>query len=39
MITQQLLKKALYSGPYTVEDWNGTSGTFTLVKKQILLGC
>ena len=32
-------EKALYSGPYTVEDWNGTSGTFTLVEKQILLGC
>ena len=25
---------ALYSGPYTVEDWNGTSGTFTLVKNK-----
>nr|WP_114318207.1 peptide ABC transporter substrate-binding protein [Streptococcus gallolyticus] len=25
-------EKSLYSGPYTVEDWNGTSGTFTLVK-------
>ncbi len=24
--------KMIYSGPYTVEDWNGTSGTFTLVK-------
>ena len=24
--------KALYSGPYTVKDWNGTNGTFTLVK-------
>ncbi len=22
----------LYSGPYTVEDWNGTSGSFKLVK-------
>lgn len=27
-------EKALYSGPYTVEDWNGTSGTFTLVKNK-----
>ena len=26
--------KALYSGPYTVEDWNGTSGTFKLVKNK-----
>ncbi|MBT1048473.1 peptide ABC transporter substrate-binding protein [Streptococcus macedonicus] len=25
---------ALYSGPYTVEDWNGTIGTFTLVKNK-----
>jgi len=25
---------ALYSGPYTVEDWDGTSGTFTLVKNK-----
>ncbi len=25
---------SLYSGPYTVEDWNGTSGTFTLVKNK-----
>ena len=25
---------SLYSGPYTVEDWNGTSGTFTLVKNE-----
>lgn len=24
----------MYSGPYTVEDWNGTSGTFTLVKNK-----
>lgn len=27
-------EKSLYSGPYTVEDWNGTSGTFTLVKNK-----
>lgn len=27
-------EKALYSGPYTVEDWNGTSGTFKLVKNK-----
>lgn len=26
--------KALYSGPYTVKDWNGTNGTFTLVKNK-----
>ena len=26
--------KALYSGPYTVEGWNGTSGTFKLVKNK-----
>lgn len=26
--------KALYSGPYTVENWNGTSGKFTLVKNK-----
>jgi len=25
---------ALYSGPYTVEGWDGTSGTFTLVKNK-----
>ncbi|MCR5052338.1 MAG: peptide ABC transporter substrate-binding protein [Streptococcus sp.] len=25
---------ALYSGPYTVEDWDGTSGTFTFVKNK-----
>ena len=25
---------ALYSGPYTVEDWDGTSGTFTLAKNK-----
>ena len=25
---------ALYSGPYVVEDWNGTSGSFTLVKNE-----
>ncbi len=25
---------ALYSGPYTVEDWDGTSGSFTLVKNK-----
>lgn len=24
--------KQIYSGPYKVEDWNGTSGTFKLVK-------
>lgn len=27
-------KKALYSGPYTVKGWNGTSGTFKLVKNK-----
>ena len=27
-------EKSLYSGPYTVEDWNGTNGTFTLVKNK-----
>ncbi|AND79881.1 peptide ABC transporter substrate-binding protein [Streptococcus pantholopis] len=27
-------KDSLYSGPYTVEDWNGTSGSFTLVKNE-----
>ncbi|MGT2933770.1 peptide ABC transporter substrate-binding protein [Streptococcus catagoni] len=25
-------EKQVYSGPYTVKDWNGTSGTFKLVK-------
>ena len=28
-------EKALYSGPYTVKKWNGTSGNFTLVKNNI----
>ncbi|MGZ7184165.1 ABC transporter substrate-binding protein, partial [Streptococcus pyogenes] len=27
-------EKQLYSGPYTVKDWNGTSGTFKLVKNK-----
>ena len=27
-------EKALYSGPYTVTKWNGTSGNFTLVKNK-----
>lgn len=27
-------EKALYSGPYTVKKWNGTSGNFTLVKNK-----
>ena len=27
-------EKSLYSGPYTDEDWNGTNGTFTLVKNK-----
>lgn len=26
--------KQIYSGPYTVEKWNGTSGTFKLVKNK-----
>ncbi|MFC3932329.1 peptide ABC transporter substrate-binding protein [Streptococcus dentapri] len=26
--------KAIYSGPYIVEDWNGTSGTYKLVKNK-----
>ena len=36
MITGQKTtsEKSLYSGPYTVEDWNGTNGTFTLVKNK-----
>lgn len=27
-------EKALYSGPYTVTKWNGSNGTFTLVKNK-----
>lgn len=27
-------EQQLYSGPYTVENWNGTSGDFTLVKNE-----
>ncbi|HFU3859344.1 TPA: peptide ABC transporter substrate-binding protein [Streptococcus suis] len=26
--------KQIYSGPFTVEDWNGTSGTYKLVKNE-----
>ena len=26
--------KQIYSGPFTVEDWNGTSGSFKLVKNE-----
>ena len=26
--------KMLYSGPFVVEDWNGTSGSFKLVKNE-----
>lgn len=28
--------KQIYSGPYTVEKWNGTSGTFKLIKTKLL---
>ncbi len=27
-------EKQLYSGPYTVKDWNGTSGTYKLIKNK-----
>ena len=27
-------EKALYSGPYTVKNWNGSNGSFTLVKNK-----